>query len=111
MGPFPDSSHSPGNTGLAATGTGRPSSCRSHPSTTRSLAAHRHAVPLNPQPFASMGFDKDDTQPVVNTSKRTTKVNISMAIGILVFFAVAGLVLRALYIRPAAAGADGVALP
>lgn len=58
-----------------------------------------------------MGFDKDDTQPVVNTTKRTTKVNISMAISIIVFFALTGLVVWALYIRPSAGGAEGVPLP
>lgn len=58
-----------------------------------------------------MGFDKDDTRPVVDVEKRTTKVNISMAIGVIVFFIVTGIVVWALFIRPSAGGEAGVPLP
>jgi flagellar basal body-associated protein FliL len=36
-----------------------------------------------------MGFDKNDSRPVVQPAKRTTKVNISMIAAVLVFFAIA----------------------
>ncbi|HYD83365.1 MAG TPA: hypothetical protein VEA63_04920 [Opitutus sp.] len=58
-----------------------------------------------------MGFDKDDTRPVVDVEKRTTKVNISMVIGVIVFFIVTGIVVWALFIRPSAGGETGVPLP
>ncbi len=58
-----------------------------------------------------MGFDKDDTRPVMDVQKRTTKVNISMVIGVLLFFIVAGIVVWALVIRPSAGGDAGVPLP
>lgn len=48
-----------------------------------------------------MGFDKDDSGPVVNVSKRTTKVNIAMVVGVLLFFVAAGLVVWALWADPA----------
>lgn len=40
-----------------------------------------------------MGLDKDDPTPPVDVTKRTTKVNISMVIAIILFFAVAGAVI------------------
>ena len=40
-----------------------------------------------------MGFDKDDTRPLLHPERRTTKVNFGMAAAILVFFAVAGVVI------------------
>lgn len=58
-----------------------------------------------------MGFDKDDPRPVVDVQKRTTKVNISIVIGVLLFFLVAGIVFWALVIRPSAGGESGVPLP
>jgi len=42
---------------------------------------------------AAMGLDKDDPTPPVDVKKRTTKVNISMVIAIILFFVVAGAVL------------------
>ena len=42
---------------------------------------------------ATMGLDKDDPTPPVDVKKRTTKVNISMVIAILLFFVVAAAVL------------------
>lgn len=40
-----------------------------------------------------MGLDKDDPTPPVDVKKRTTKVNISMVIAIILFFVVAGAVI------------------
>ncbi len=40
-----------------------------------------------------MGFDKDDPRRIVDVEKRTTKVNIWMIVGILIFFGLAGIVL------------------
>jgi hypothetical protein len=37
-----------------------------------------------------MGFDKNDPTPVVQFSKRTTKVNLSMILAVLAFFVIAG---------------------
>jgi hypothetical protein len=34
-----------------------------------------------------MGFDKNDAGPIVEPAKRTTKVNISMVVAVVVFFA------------------------
>ena len=40
-----------------------------------------------------MGFDQNDPRPIVNVHKRTTKVNIWMAVGVFAFFALgAGLI-------------------
>lgn len=50
-----------------------------------------------------MGFDKDDTSPVVDVEKRTTKVNISIIIAVLLFFVVAGIVVWALWADPSSA--------
>ena len=44
-----------------------------------------------------MGFDKDDTRPIVDISKRTTRVNLWMGIAIVVFFIVAGIVVFRLW--------------
>ncbi len=41
-----------------------------------------------------MGFDKNSTQPIVQPSKKTTKVNIGMIIGILFFFILGGFGVR-----------------
>ncbi len=35
-----------------------------------------------------MGFDKNDARPIVEPAKRTTKVNISIAVAVVVFFAI-----------------------
>ncbi len=34
-----------------------------------------------------MGFDQNDGRPIVEPAKRTTKVNISMVVAVVVFFA------------------------
>jgi hypothetical protein len=34
-----------------------------------------------------MGFDKNDSRPIVEPAKKTTKVNISLIVGVLIFFA------------------------
>lgn len=39
-----------------------------------------------PRPFFTMGFDQNDNQPIVVPAKRTTKVNIGIIAGVLVFF-------------------------
>lgn len=44
-----------------------------------------------------MGFDKDQPGPLVEPEKRTTKVNIWMALAILLFFLIAGLVVFRLW--------------
>ena len=36
-----------------------------------------------------MGFDKNESKPVIQPAKRTTKVNISMIVAVLVFFVIA----------------------
>lgn len=51
----------------------------------------------------SMGFDKNDPRPVVNPAKRTTKVNVAIIVGVVVFFLVAGLVVWALWADPSRA--------
>jgi hypothetical protein len=33
-----------------------------------------------------MGFDKNDPRPIVQPAKKTTKVNISLMVGVLIFF-------------------------
>lgn len=40
-----------------------------------------------------MGFDQGDPRPIMNVHKRTTKVNLWMVVGVLVFFAVGGLLI------------------
>lgn len=39
-----------------------------------------------------MGFDKDSDQPIVNPRKKTTQFNIWMAISIVIFLLIMGLV-------------------
>ena len=46
-----------------------------------------------------MGFDKNSPQPLVQPQKRTTKVNIGMVIGILVFFVIGAFIFRWFYIH------------
>ena len=57
-----------------------------------------------------MGFDKDDTSPIVNTERRTTKVNVWMAVGIVAFFIIAAVVVWALWADPSTSR-DAVPLP
>ena len=52
-----------------------------------------------------MGLDKDDNTPPVDFSRRTTQVNIWMVVAILVFFAVAGVMVWSLWPEPATQGA------
>ncbi|HEY8993765.1 MAG TPA: hypothetical protein VIM71_03695 [Lacunisphaera sp.] len=40
-----------------------------------------------------MGFDQNDPRPIVNVHKRTTKVNIWMAVGVGVFFLLGALMI------------------
>lgn len=35
-----------------------------------------------------MGFDKDDNRPIIKPARKTTKVNISLAVGVVVFLAI-----------------------
>jgi hypothetical protein len=58
-----------------------------------------------------MGFDKDDPRPIINVEKRTTKVNIWMVVGILVFFVAAGVVVWALFLHPSSSTTETVPLP
>jgi hypothetical protein len=45
-----------------------------------------------------MGFDKDDSRPIIVPSKRTTKVNFSLAAGVVIFLAI-GMAAVAFYAR------------
>jgi hypothetical protein len=45
-----------------------------------------------------MGFDQNDPRPIINVHKRTTKVNLRMAVGVAVFFIVGGILIW-LYVR------------
>ena len=47
-----------------------------------------------------MGFDKDDPRPLIDVSKRTTKVNLWMVVSIVVFFILVGFVVWALWLHP-----------
>ncbi len=58
-----------------------------------------------------MGFDKDDTRPVVDVTRRTTKVNIWMAVAIVTFFIVTAVVVWALWDEPSSATTEVVPLP
>lgn len=58
-----------------------------------------------------MGFDKDDTRPVVDVNRRTTKVNIWMAVAIVAFFVVTAIVVWALWNDPSSSNAEAVPLP
>jgi len=58
-----------------------------------------------------MGFDKDDTRPVVDVKRRTTKVNIWMAVAIVAFFIVTAIVVWALWEQPSSATTEVVPLP
>jgi hypothetical protein len=44
----------------------------------------------NPLAPYSMGFDKNDSRPIVKPAKATTKVNISLIVGVLIFFIIGG---------------------
>jgi hypothetical protein len=46
-----------------------------------------------------MAFDKDDSRPLVDPERRTTKVNVAMVIALIAFFVVAGLVVWRLWAR------------
>jgi len=35
-----------------------------------------------------MGFDQNDAKPIIDPAKRTTKVNIGVAVGVLLFLAI-----------------------
>lgn len=58
-----------------------------------------------------MGLDKNDPRPPVDFHKRTTKVNISMIVAVVVFFVVAGIVLLALRNDPEKSTTEAVPLP
>lgn len=58
-----------------------------------------------------MGFDKDDTRPVVDVTRRTTKVNVWMAVAIVAFFIVTAVVVWALWEEPSSATTEVVPLP
>lgn len=58
-----------------------------------------------------MGFDKDDTQPVMNVKRRTTKVNIGIAIAVIAFFVIAGVILWSLSENPEQSQTEVVPLP
>lgn len=58
-----------------------------------------------------MGFDKDDTRPIVDVKRRTTKVNIWMAVAIVAFFIGTAIVVWALWEEPSSATTEVVPLP
>lgn len=37
-----------------------------------------------------MGFDKNDDRPIIKPERKTTKVNILMVVGVLIFFVICG---------------------
>ena len=41
-------------------------------------------------PSRTMGFDKEESGPLIETAKDTTKINISMVVAVLIFFAIGG---------------------
>lgn len=47
-----------------------------------------------------MGFDQNSDLPLIQPRKRTTKVNIGMVIGVLLFFVIGGVVLAWFYRNP-----------
>ena len=57
-----------------------------------------------------MGLEKDDSTPPVDLGQRTTKVNISIAIAMIVFFTVAGFVLFALRDDPEKSTTEAIPL-
>lgn len=50
-----------------------------------------------------MGFDKDDTRPVVDVTRRTTKVNVWIIVAVVAFFVATGIVVWTLSNDPSAA--------
>jgi hypothetical protein len=58
-----------------------------------------------------MGLDKDDPTPPVDFKKRTTKVNISVIVAVLVFFVIAGIVIVALVQEPEKSQTEAVPVP
>lgn len=58
-----------------------------------------------------MGFDKDDPRPLVDVKKRTTRVNLWMVVSVVFFFIIAGIVVWALWLHPAASRTEVVPLP
>ncbi|HYP18424.1 MAG TPA: hypothetical protein VEQ65_14525 [Opitutus sp.] len=58
-----------------------------------------------------MGLDKDDSTPPVDMRKRTTKVNISIAIAVIAFFVITALVIWRLSENPPGSSAESGALP
>lgn len=70
---------------------------------THAIAEPAAVAPVPRAHTFAMGFDKDDTRPVVDVSKRSTKINIGMIVGVLIFFVLAGIVLWALWLDPSAA--------
>lgn len=59
------------------------------------------AIALQNQIFLKMSFDKDSAGvPLVQPQKKTTQVNIGIAVGIVIFFVVVGLVLWGIVRNP-----------
>jgi hypothetical protein len=58
-----------------------------------------------------MGLDKNDPTPPVDFKKRTTKVNISVIVAVLVFFVIAGIVVIALVQEPEKSQTEAVPVP
>jgi hypothetical protein len=38
-----------------------------------------------------MGFDKNDSRPIMQPAKKETKINIGMAVAVIVFFIIGGI--------------------
>jgi hypothetical protein len=66
---------------------------------------------LSPESLSFMGLDKNDSTPPVDFTKRTTKVNISVIVAVLVFFVIAGVVVFALSRSPEKSQTEAVPLP
>jgi hypothetical protein len=45
-----------------------------------------------------MGFDKNDGAPIVETAKKTTKVNVIMVLAVVVFFLIGGIVIAWMHV-------------
>lgn len=58
-----------------------------------------------------MGLDKNDPTPPVDFKKRTTKVNLSVIIAVIVFFIIAGIVVFALSQSPEKSHTEAIPLP
>ena len=55
---------------------------------------------VNPNPLKSMAFDQNQSGPVVEPAKKTTQVNLWMALAVIIFFLCGGLAIRWFHRHP-----------